>query len=295
MTTKKTAAPSFADIVAEADIKAAEKATEARTELVELRDNIARWVDEHTEAAARVNWIRSNYTRGKEVATGQEFAEALATEERLKLLAGVGLEQSDVWSDDDPRITRLERALPPAEKKLAAAVAALLVDVLPGVEILTTFGKVDDRPSESDLPVAIVSQAKPTFDGTRTEREYKRVPQFGGLHLSGDVEVTLYRKPVHRELYPPKVAKALEKHGVELFNAQSLKHGDTVSRSEGEYDIDLLRLSVDKMTNPRASEELRQAAADWTASHNTTLAAPKPISGWDAYVGTPSRGVVGRV
>lgn len=224
-----------------------------------------------------------------EVATAQEYAEALATEERLKLLAGVDLEQRDAWSDDDPRITRLERNLPPTEKKLAASVAALLGDVLPGIEILSTFGKVDGKPSESDLPVAVVSQVKPTFEGTRHEREYKKVPPFAGLYLSGDVEVTLYRKPVHRELYPPKVAKVLEEHGVELSNAQSLKQGDTMSRSEGDYEVDILRLSVDKMTNPGASKELRQAQADWVASHKTTLEAPKPIAGWDAYAGFTER------
>jgi hypothetical protein len=291
MATAKTKTVSFADVVDAADIKAAQKAADARAELAELKDNVARWVDEHAEAAARVNWIRSNFTRGKEVATPQEFAEALAVEERLKLLAGIR-EGGNEWSDNtDRRVEHFEKNLPPAEKKLAAAVAALLGDILPGVEILSTFGKVEGKPIESDLPVAIVSQAKSTFEGTRTEREYRRAPQFRGLLLSGDVEVTLYRKPVHRELYPPKVAKHLEKQGVKLFNADSLKHGETMSRSDSDYDVDMLRLSIDEIPNPGASDELREAQAEWVATLQTTLTeSAAPQSGWDAYlVGTPGR------
>lgn len=281
-TTKKTS--TFAELVAAADIKAAEKAQQARTDLANLKDNVARWVDEHAEATQRVNWLRSNFARGNEVATAQEFAEALATEERLKLLSG--RKDGTEWGDTDRRVEAAEKNLPPAEKKLAAAVAELLGGILPGVEILTTFGKVDGKPSETDLPVAVVSQAKPTFEGTRQERQYDKTPMFRGLYLSGDVEVTLYRKPMHRELYPPKVANHLEKQGVQLFNAESLKRGDTMSRSDGEYDVDTLRLSIDQMANPSASPELRASHDKWIASRQTTLTESAPESGWDAYART---------
>ncbi|MFF2010310.1 hypothetical protein ACFVWY_14725 [Streptomyces sp. NPDC058195] len=286
MASAKKTEKTFAELVAEADTRAAEKAVLARTELAELKDNIARWNDEHAEASGRVNWIRSNLARGKEVATPQEFAEALAAEERLKFLTNRHMDTGE-WYEGDKRVDVAEKNLPPAEKKLAAAVAELLADVLPGVEILSTFGKVDGKPVESDLPVAVVSQAKPTFEGTRHEREYGKTPMFRGLNLSGDVEVTLYRKPVHRELYPPKVAKHLEKQGVQLFNADSLRGGDTMSRSDAEYDIDTLRLSIDSTPNPGASEELCESYDKWVATLQTTLTeTPKPISGWDVYVGT---------
>lgn len=89
----------------------AEKAAQARTELAELRDNVARWRDEHAEAAQRVQWIRGNFHRGKEVVDSASFAEALANEERLKLLSGHG-QDLDAWSGEDRRVRIAEKSLP---------------------------------------------------------------------------------------------------------------------------------------------------------------------------------------
>ncbi|MFF4386978.1 hypothetical protein ACFY0G_09355 [Streptomyces sp. NPDC001552] len=283
-TTKKTGSKTFADTIAEADLKAAEKAAQARTELAELRDNVARWRDEHAEAAQRVQWIRGNFHRGKEVVDSASFAEALANEERLKLLSGHG-QDLDAWTGEDRRVRIAEKNLPPAEKKLAAAIASALGGALPGAEILSTFGKVEGSPAESDLPVAVVSQGKATYDGTRGEALDGKRPFMSGLMISGEVEVTLYRKPEHRELFPPKIAKHLAKEGVTLAYTDALVNGETVTRSEGEYEVDTLRLTVERMGNPSASPELKSRYAEWIASRQTSLTAPTPQSGRSIYAG----------
>ncbi|MER7814252.1 hypothetical protein [Streptomyces sp. NPDC096153] len=276
-TTRKT----FADLVAEADLKAAEKADKAITDLVELRDRISQWTDAYYEAAARVQWLRGAFSRGQEAATPAEFAEALAAEERARLLAGV---DNDPNGDGtDRRIKAAERNLPAGEKRLASAVALALEGLFPGVQILSTFGKVESGPEESDLPVMVVSQSRPTYDGTRHDAQYGRRPAMSGLTISGDVTLTLYRLPIHREIYGPKLAKHLAEQGVQL--PESMNVPVAATRVAGEYEVDELRLAVDQMSDPSASPELKQRHAEWLASRRTTLVAEKPVTGWDLYAG----------
>ncbi|CAL9298791.1 hypothetical protein SUDANB148_02968 [Streptomyces sp. SudanB148_2056] len=243
----------FADIVAEADLKAIEKARKARADLEELKERIGEYAELHDEAAARVNWLRAQFQRGNaNAATAEEFALALAAEERAKYLAHAHTDQ------EDKRVRNAERALPPAEKKLASAVAAVLADgFLKGVTVLSTLGKVDTIPAESELPVLVVSQDKPTstpFNDSRSQG-WAALAGVSGAHLSGDVTLTLYRLPAHKDLYPPRVGKHLSSNGVQLLDPSNLEHAHTMTIERDGMEVDTLRVSVRSIANPDVAPE----------------------------------------
>ncbi|CAL9460713.1 hypothetical protein SUDANB15_02613 [Streptomyces sp. enrichment culture] len=267
----KTAPKTFADIVAEADLKAIEKARKARADLEKLKERIGEYAELHNEAAARVNWLRSQFQRGNaDAATAEEFALALATEERAKYLAHAHTE------NEDKRVKNAERALPPAEKKLARAVAAALEGFIPGIKVLSTFGKVEEIPSEGDLPVLLVSQEKPSGDTFRDSRErgWAALSGTSAVNLSGDVVLTLYRKPLHRELYAPKLGKHLTENGVHLLDQSNLQHAQTMTDSRDGMEIDTLRVSIRSIANPDTKpEDVKQVGKPLTVDPELNMSA----------------------
>ncbi|MFC5216174.1 hypothetical protein [Streptomyces coerulescens] len=283
MATAKTKSLSFADVVAAEELKAAEKAAKARDDLAKLRDDIERWEDEYNEAAGRVSAMRNRFARGIETATAQEFAEALAAEERAKLLAHKHIESTDP-DGKDPRVKRAERALPPSDKKVAKAVAEALakVNVFPAAQVFSTYADPRDlTPAEGDAPVLIVSQPESSYDGTFNDRQYKRHPFISGVTLSADVVLTLYRRPEHRDIVPERIVKAVAEANGEILNPSSINVLSTVLGNGLEKDE--VRFTVTKIDNPDASPELRQRHADWHASRRTTLTESGPQTGMDAY------------
>ncbi|MFI2373053.1 hypothetical protein [Streptomyces sp. NPDC018833] len=295
MATAKTKSLSFADIVAAEELKAAEKAAKARGDLAELRDNIERWEDEYQEAAGRVAGMRNRYARGIETATAAEFAEALAAEERAKLLAHKHIENT-APDGKDPRVKRAERALPASDKKVAKAVAEALLkaNVFPAAQVFSTYA--DPRglvPTEGDAPVLIVSQPESSYDGTFNDRQYKRHPSISGVTLSADVVLTLYRRPEHRDIVPERIVKALSEAKGEILHPNAINVLSTVVGDGLEKDE--VRFTMSKIDNPDASPELKARRDEWYASRRTTLTESAPQSGMDLWIGGRSSYAGGRI
>jgi hypothetical protein len=157
-TTAKSKTVTYADLINAADLEGMKKAEQAHADLDALREQIDKWGEEHSEAASRLRWMESSFVRGNDAVSVEDYALAIARAKRAEFLAHAHTET------EDKRIQIAERKLPPTEKKLAKAVAAALETLLPGIPVLTTFGKVPD-PTEADLPVAVVSRNKPTGIG----------------------------------------------------------------------------------------------------------------------------------
>ena len=288
MATTKTTTKSFADAIAAAERDAALKASKAQAELSELRDDIERWNDEYHEAAARVSAMRGRFARGVETASAQEFAEALAAEERAKLLANKHVDNRDP-DGEDPRIQRAERALPPSDKKVARAVASALLEAntFPAAQVFSTFADVRALvPTEADAPVLIVSQSESSWDGTYTDRQYKRRDIVPGVTYSATVTVTLYRRPEHRDIVPERIIRALRRVGGEVLNPDSL---NVLMRSVGDgLEKDEVRFTVKQIEDPNVDPELKARRDDWYASRRNTLSAG-PQSGMDVFMGVNRR------
>ncbi|MFJ7786040.1 hypothetical protein ACIQY8_25750 [Streptomyces albidoflavus] len=257
MTTKTKTISTFAERVAEADVIGAEKAADARAKLSELKDNIARFEEEYDDASARVRWMHSNFERGTECASPEDYAAALARVARARFLTNRHKVDRDGVVVADRRVELAEKRLPASEKRLASVVADALKGALPGAQILTTFGKVTAEPTEAELPIAVVSQSLPTVNDV-----YGQPGEGGsvtsGLFLSGEVTVTLYRKPEHKELYPAKISKHLARQGVTLMYAESMANAETSTVARGAYELDTLNLTIRSVDNPLASPELRE-------------------------------------
>ncbi|MCX4655534.1 hypothetical protein OG249_27015 [Streptomyces microflavus] len=280
MAIKKT----FADAIENADREALIKATAAREALEELKDSIERWNDEYHEAAARVSAMRGRFARGVETASAQEFAEALAAEERAKLLANKHVDNRDP-DGEDPRIQRAERALPPSDKKVAKAVASALLEAntFPAAQVFSTFANVRSLvPTEADAPVLIVSQSESSWDGTYTDRQYKRRSPVPGVTYSATVTLTLWRRPEHRDIVPERVVRALRKVGGEVLNPDSL---NVLMQSVGDgLEKDEIRFTVKRIDDPNVDPELKARRDDWYASRRPTLSTG-PQSGMDIFMG----------
>lgn len=280
MATKKTL--TFADAIENADREALIKATAAREALEELKDSIERWNDAYYEATGVVQGMRARFARGIETATPAEFAEALAAEERAKLLANRHVDKRDP-DGEDPRIQRAERALPPSDKKVAKAVASALLEAntFPAAQVFSTFADVRALvPTEADAPVLIVSQSESSWDGTYDDRQYKRRTMFPGVTYSADVTLTLYRRPEHRDIVPERVVRALRKVGGEVRNPDSL---NVLMRSVGDgLERDEVRFTVKQIEDPNVDPELKARRDDWFASRRNTLSAG-PQSGMDVF------------
>ncbi|MFC9181393.1 hypothetical protein ACFTZJ_11955 [Streptomyces globisporus] len=280
----KTTTKTFADAIEAAERDAALKASKAQTELSELRDNIERWNDAYFEATGVVQGMRARFARGIETATPAEFAEALAAEERAKLLANKHINNTNP-DGEDPRIQRAERALPPSDKKVAKAVASALLEAntFPAAQVFSTFANVRSLvPTEADAPVLIVSQSESSWDGTYDDRQYKRRSAFPGITYSADVTVTLYRRPEHRDIVPERVVRALRKVGGEVRNPDSL---NVLMQSVGDgLEKDEVRFTVKRIEDPNVDPELRARRDDWFASKRSTLSAG-PQSGMDVFMG----------
>ncbi|MGW5097803.1 hypothetical protein ACWEQ1_26035 [Streptomyces nodosus] len=256
-TTKKTATKTFADAIEHADRQALIKAADAREAFAELKDSILRYEEEFDDASARVRWMQANFARGVDAVSVEEYSTALARVERAKFLANRHRVDRDGVVVEDKRVELAEKRLPASEKRLASVVADALTDALPGVQILTTFGKVTGEPTEADLPVAVVSQSLPTQDDVHGGPG-KGLSVTSGLFISGEVTISLYRKPEHRELYPPKISRHLARQGVSLLYADSLSNGETSSVARGAYELDTLSLTVRSADNPSASPRMRE-------------------------------------
>ncbi|MFF3351087.1 hypothetical protein ACFYWN_00365 [Streptomyces sp. NPDC002917] len=286
MTTKKKT-NDFAALIEQADRDAIEKAQQAREDLAHLKDSIERWNDEYYEAAGRVSGMKARFARGIETATPAEFAEALAAEERAKLLANKHILNNDP-DGEDQRIKRAERALPPSDKKVAKAVAQALVkaNTFPAAQVYSTFADVRTLvPTEADTPVLIVSQSQDSWDGNYQERQYGRRAQFSGVTCSADVTLTLYRRPEHRDILPERVVKAITEAAGEVRHSGSL-HVLTTTLGSG-LEKDEVRFTVAAIQDPSASPELRARYEEWIASRKTTLTQTfsEPQSGWNTYMG----------
>ncbi|MFD5874622.1 hypothetical protein [Streptomyces sp. NPDC060322] len=284
MATTKTTTKSFADAITAAERDAALKASKAQTELSELRDNIERWNDAYYEATGVVQGMRARFARGIETATPAEFAEALAAEERAKLLANKHINNTNP-EGEDPRIQRAERALPPSDKKVAKAVASALLEAntFPAAQVFSTFADVRALvPTEADAPVLIVSQSESSWDGTYTDRQYKRRDIVPGVTYSATVTVTLYRRPEHRDIVPERIVRALRKVGGEVLNPDSL---NVLMRNVGDgLEKDEVRFTVKQIEDPNADPELKARRDDWYASRRPTLSTG-PQSGMDIFMG----------
>ncbi|MER6112246.1 hypothetical protein [Streptomyces hirsutus] len=293
-TTKKTS--TFAELIAQADMKATEKAQQAREELAHLKDSIERWNDEYFEAAGRVSGMKARFARGIEAATPAEFAEALAAEERAKLLANKHVLNNDPEGKDQ-RIKQAERALPASDKKVAKAVARALVEAntFPAAQVFSTFADVRSLvPAEGDAPVLIVSQAEDSWDGTHNDKDFGRKAQFSGLMYTATVTLTLYRRPEHRDIVPSRVVKAVRDAAGEIRNPDSL--GVLTTTLPGGLEKDELRFVVTRIENPDATPELKARYDEWVATRQTTLKdSALPQSGWEVWVGGRSSYTGGRV
>ncbi|MFJ2420025.1 hypothetical protein [Streptomyces brevispora] len=274
----KTTTKSFADAIAAAERDAALKASKAQAELSELRDDIERWNDEFYEAAARVSAMRGRFARGVETASAQEFAEALAAEERAKLLANRHINSTNP-DGEDPRIERAKGALPPSDKKVAKAVASALLEAntFPAAQVFPTFADVRALvPTEADAPVLIVSQSQSSWDGTDMDRQYGRRSLFPGVTYSATVTVTLYRRPEHRDIDPERIVKALRKVGGEVRHPDSL---NVLMQSVGAgLEKDEVRFTVTRIEDPNVDPELKARRDDWFASKRSVQ------SGMDTFM-----------
>lgn len=258
MATKTTKRSTYADLIAEADAVAAEKADRAREEFEEFKEKSERLADEAQEAQAKLKWMEGRFKAGDDTITVEEYALAKARHERAELLAALG-EVNDRTGENasERRIKAAERALPAMESKVARAVAEALREPLRGITVYTTFGEVP-APEESDLPVAVVSQSRPTKSYAKDGDSYgKRVFVNALSHflIHGEVKVTLFKLPIHRELTGKQVADALRKHGIEPAPGAGLDNSHPVTVTRNGYEVQELRISVGKALDPDADPE----------------------------------------
>lgn len=255
----KTAKPTtYADLIAEADIVAAEKADRAREEYEEFKEKSERLADEAHEARAKLEWMEGRFKVGDDTVTVEEYATAKARHERAELLAALG-EVNDRTGENasERRIKRAEQALPAKESKVVRAVAEALREPLRGITVYATFGEVP-APEESDLPVAVVSQSKPTKNYAKDgDSDGKRVfvNALSRYLIHGEVKVTLFKLPIHRELAGKQVADALRKHGIDPRAGGGLDHNHPVTVARNGYEVQELRVVVGKALDPDADPE----------------------------------------
>jgi hypothetical protein len=266
----KTKPTTYADLIAEADADAADKAAQAREEFEEFKEKSERLADEAHEAQAKLKWMEGRFRAGDDTITAEEYALAKARHERAELLAALG-EVNDRTGENasERRIKAAERALPAMESKVARAVAEALREPLRGITIYATFGEVP-VPEESDLPVAVVSQSKPTKNFAKDgDSDGKRVfaNALSRYLIHGEVKVTLFKLPIHRELAGKQVADALRKHGIEPSTGSGLDHSHPVTVTRNGYEVQELRVSVGKALDPDADPE-RVAEAEEQIAEN---------------------------
>jgi hypothetical protein len=277
--TKKT----YTDAISNADREALIKGQAARETLEELKDNIGRYQEEHSEASTRVARMEGQFKRGLDTVSAEDYALAVAAAKRAELLAH---RHTD---NEDRRVELAEKALPPIESKLSRAVAEVLADHLSGIPILTTFGKVP-TPAETDLPVAVVSQDKPTSTPAQDGDKWGRVSTMGAstFELSGDVTVTLYKLPIHKDLDPNRIAGHLTKHGVRLAHEDSLRRGSISGRAVDGYEVQTVRVTVKGIVDPSADPEVVEKAREEHANRSTILRESDNINA-GAYEYFPAR------
>ncbi|MEU2967511.1 hypothetical protein ABZ687_21405 [Streptomyces ardesiacus] len=282
----KTAKPTtYADLIAEADIIAAEKADRAREEYEEFKEKSERLADEAHEARAKLEWMEGRFKVGDDTVTVEEYATAKAHHERAELLAALG-EVNDRTGENasERRIKRAEQALPAKESKVARAVAEALREPLRGITIYTTFGDVP-APEESDLPVAVVSQSKPTKNFAKDgDRDGKRVfaNALSRYLIHGKVKVTLFKLPIHRELAGKQVADALRKHGIDPRVGSGLDNSFPVTVTRNGYEVQELRVAVGKALDPDADPE-RVAEAEEQMAESARRAEAQTFRRIDAH------------
>jgi hypothetical protein len=254
----KTKPTTYADQIAAADIVAAEKAAQAREAFEEFKEKSERLADEAHEARAKLKWMEGRFKVGDETATVEEYATAKARHERAELLAALGEVSNHTGENaSERRIKAAERALPAMESKVARAVAEALREPLRGITIYATFGEVP-TPEESDLPVAVVSQSKPTKNFAKDgDSDGKRVfaNALSRYLIHGEVKVTLFKLPSHRELAGKQIADALRKHGIELASGAGLDHSHPMTVARNGYEVQELRVMVGKALDPDADPE----------------------------------------
>ncbi|WP_030833353.1 hypothetical protein [Streptomyces hygroscopicus] len=282
----QTAKPiTYADLIAEADIAAAEKADRAREEFEEFKEKSERFADEAHEARAKLEWMEGRFKVGDETVTVEEYATAKARHERVELLPALG-EVNDRTGENasERRIKRAEQALPAKESKVARAVAEALREPLRGITVYATFGEVP-TPEESDLPVAVVSQRKPTKNFAKDgDSDGKRLfaNALSPYLIHGEVKVTLFKLPIHRELAGKQVADALRKHGIDPRAGSGLDNSFPVTVARNRYEVQELRVLVGKALDPDADPE-RVAEAEEQMAESANRAEAQTFRRIDAH------------
>ncbi|MDQ0793725.1 hypothetical protein [Streptomyces sp. B1I3] len=281
----KTKLTTYADQIAEADAIAADKAAQAREAFEEFKEKSERLADEAHEARAKLTWMQGRFRVGDETVSVEEYAIAKARHERAELLAALGeLNDRTGENSSDRRIKAAERALPAMESKLARVVAEALRAPLRGITIYATFGDVP-APEESDLPVAVVSQSKPTKNYAKDgDSDGKRVfaNAMSRYLIHGEVKVTLFKLPVHRELAGKQIADALRKHGIEVTPGAGLDHSHPMTAARNGYEVQELRVMVGKALDPDADPE-RVAEAEEQIAETANRAAAQTFRHINAH------------
>ncbi|MEU8290375.1 hypothetical protein [Streptomyces pseudogriseolus] len=281
----KTKPTTYADKIAAADAVAADKATQAREAFEEFKEKSERLADEAHEARAKLTWMEGRFKVGDDTVTPEEYALAKARHERAELLAALG-EVNDRTGENasDRRIRRAKEALPAMESKVARAVAEVLREPLRGITVYATFGDVP-APEESDLPVAVVSQSKPTKNFAKHgDSDGKRVfaNALSRYMIHGEVKVTLFKLPIHRELAGKQIADALRKQGIEVAPGSGLDHSHPMTVARNGYEVQELRVSVGKALDPDADPE-RVAEAEEQVAESAKRAGAQTFRHIDAH------------
>jgi hypothetical protein len=256
-TTAKSKTVTYADLINAADLEGMKKAEQAHADLDALREQIDKWGEEHSEAASRLRWMESSFVRGNDAVSVEDYALAIARAKRAEFLAHAHTET------EDKRIQIAERKLPPTEKKLAKAVAAALETLLPGIPVLTTFGKVPD-PTEADLPVAVVSRNKPTGIGWAGLVPSGGLPHF----LNGEVTVHMFKLPMHKDLDPARLAAHLVKQGIKIRSEDSLRQREILTHNRKGYEMQSTRLDITLVRNPEVPAEVIEEVHKTAASRS---------------------------
>ncbi|MET9748947.1 hypothetical protein ABZZ92_25010 [Streptomyces ardesiacus] len=281
----KTKPTTYADQIAAADIVAAEKAAQAREAFEEFKEKSERLADEAHEAGAKLKWMEGRFKAGDETVSVEEYALAKARHERAELLAALGEVSNHTGENaSERRIKAAKRALPAMESKLARVVAEALRAPLRGVTVHATFGEVP-APEESDLPVAVVAQSKPTKNFAKDgDSDGKRVfaNALSRYMIHGEVKVTLFKLPIHRELAGKQIADALRKHGIELAPGAGLDHSHPVTVARNGYEVQELRVMVGKALDPDADPE-RVAEAEEQMAESANRAGAQTFRHIDAH------------
>ncbi len=271
-TTKKTENKTYAELISAADLAAIERAADARAALVELKDRIEGFVEDAIETAGRVSWIEGRFKAADNSVSAEDYALALATAKRAILLAG---ETNTGEFAGEKRVQQVQRSLPAGEKKLARAVAEALKGVLRGIDVHAVIGRAPE-PTEAHVPLCVVSQLKPTTDPQKMQTGaggYARVGR-GRLAIAGEVEVTLFKLPVHRDLDGNRIADALAQHNIRPQYETGLRQQTPGALGRGDYEVQTIRLTIASSIDPDATpEELAEADAEMRKGRGLTEAA----------------------